>query len=81
MPTSPASKKTRRVPAEVATARARIAARKRWNPEDPQIVDDQRALKVATLEEHIRRIVDAWPPLTLEQRAKLAILLRPEAGA
>lgn len=28
--------------------------------------------------EHIRRMVDGWPPLTFEQHAQLALLLRPE---
>jgi hypothetical protein len=29
------------------------------------------------LAEHVRREVDAWPPLTEEQRARLWVLLEP----
>jgi hypothetical protein len=34
------------------------------------------AWRVEQLENHIRRVVDAAPPLTAEQRDKLALLLR-----
>jgi hypothetical protein len=34
------------------------------------------ARRVKQLEDHIRRVVDAAPPLTAEQRDKLALLLR-----
>jgi hypothetical protein len=34
-------------------------------------------LAAATLEDHIRDVVDGWPPLTPEQRARLALLLHP----
>ncbi|MFB7596950.1 hypothetical protein [Streptomyces sp. NPDC056160] len=30
-----------------------------------------------TSEEYIRRLVDNWPPLTSEQRARLRTLMRP----
>jgi hypothetical protein len=36
----------------------------------------RRVLKAAKLEQHIRAAVDAAPPLTDEQRSRLAILLR-----
>lgn len=32
----------------------------------------------AETREHIRRLVDAAPPLTPEQRMRLAVLLRPD---
>ena len=32
------------------------------------------------LRQHIKRLVDDWPPLTADQRARLAILLRPVSG-
>jgi hypothetical protein len=28
--------------------------------------------------DHIKRVVDDWPPLTAEQRDKLALLLQPD---
>ena len=39
-----------------------------------------KARSVEALERHIRRVVDAAPPLTDEQRARLAVLLRPDTG-
>jgi hypothetical protein len=33
-----------------------------------------------TVDAHIRALVDAAPPLTAEQRDKLAMLLRPTVG-
>jgi hypothetical protein len=62
------------------TERARLAALKRHrNPDDPAIADAARELKTARLEDHIRRVVDSAPPLTAEQRDRLAVLLRPTA--
>lgn len=37
-------------------------------------------IRTAKLEDSIRSIVDAAPPLTDEQRARVALLLRPAAG-
>lgn len=37
--------------------------------------DSEEARKAA-----IRAMVDGWPPLTEEQRQRLALLLRPQAG-
>lgn len=56
--------------------RASIAARARHAPDDPQ-TDARRDLRAANLEQHVRRIVDQAPPLTDEQRNKIAALLRP----
>lgn len=39
---------------------------------------EYRALK---LEDHIREVVDGWPPLSPEQRDRLAILLRGGGAA
>lgn len=58
-----------------AKRRASIAARKRWNPDDPQLIKDQRELKALSLEDHIRRVLDSFPPLTSGQRTELARLL------
>jgi hypothetical protein len=61
----------------VRTAKAAtIAAIERHNgPHDPRLPDLQRDLRAAELEEHIRQLVDAAPPLTSEQRQRLAGLL------
>jgi hypothetical protein len=37
--------------------------------------DERRSLAGHT--EHIRALVDSWPPLTPEQRDRLVVLLRP----
>lgn len=31
----------------------------------------------STVDYHVSKLVDAWPPLTPEQRDRLAVLLRP----
>lgn len=31
------------------------------------------------LDAHVRKVVDAWPPLTAEQQDRLALLLRTDA--
>jgi len=58
--------------------RARVAALRRHHPDQPDLVDaDAAALKTdAAAEEFIQLIVDGFPPLTAEQRARLAVLLR-----
>ncbi|TGA89424.1 hypothetical protein [Streptomyces sp. MZ04] len=64
----------------VAESRSRLGAKRRWNP-DADVTEERRELKAALLEAHIKKVVDSLPPLSDEQRAKLALLLRPEAGA
>lgn len=66
--------------AEQRVTRARIAARTRHSPGDPQIDEARRELRASRLEDYIRRTVDAAPPLTAEQRDRLAVLLRPSPG-
>ena len=43
--------------------------------DDPELLAARRDLKEARLADYIRRTVDAAPPLTPEQRDKLALLL------
>ncbi|MEJ8668411.1 hypothetical protein WKI71_07110 [Streptomyces sp. MS1.AVA.1] len=59
---------------EKAQIRARIAGRKRQNP-NADVSDDQRALKTLSLEEHIKRVVESAPTPTPEQIARLRDLL------
>lgn len=59
--------------------RSQIAHAKRLDP-DADVTDLQRKLKAERLEEHIRRIVDDAPPLTDEQRHRLAQVLRPSVA-
>lgn len=60
------------------TTRARVAALTRHRPEAPETVELTRDFKAERLGEYIQRVVDAAPPLTQEQREKLARLLRGE---
>lgn len=61
-------------------AASTVAGIERWHgPDDPRLPELRRDLRAAELAEHIARLVDAAPPLTAEQRAKLALLLRPDA--
>ncbi|MDP9397340.1 MAG: hypothetical protein M3P96_05725 [Actinomycetota bacterium] len=59
--------------------RARLAAKKKHDP-NADVEDIRRDLRAARAEDYIRRVVDAAPPLTLEQRDRLATLLRGGAA-
>lgn len=64
------------VPESVRTKRARLAAATRHHPE-VDTDDMRRDLRTAVAEQYITRLVAAAPPLTDEQRERLAALLRP----
>lgn len=61
-------------------ALASAAARASRHPEDPAaaeaVVELRRKYHAVTLEEHVRRVVDGFPPLSAEQRDQIAGLLR-----
>ena len=65
-----------RSPAQQARDRLALAARQ-GTPDE--IVIARRELAEANLEQHIREVVDAAPPLTAAQRERLALLLNPGA--
>lgn len=66
---------------ETFSARARLNALQRHrNPADPAIAEARTELAAQRLADHIRRTLDTAPPLTPEQRDRLALLLRPTAG-
>ena len=59
------------------SASSRVSALSRSRSDnDPVLVEARQALRVAGLAEYIQRVLDTAPPLTQEQRDKLAILLR-----
>lgn len=61
--------------------RAQVAALSRSRAaNDPELVGARRNLKAQSLAEHIARAVAEAPPLTNEQRDRLATLLRGEAA-
>jgi hypothetical protein len=57
----------------------KIAATERHHP-NTDTSDLRRDLRAAQLAEHIRKVVDAAPPLTQDQRVRLTALLRPSGG-
>lgn len=61
--------------------RARVAGLSRDRaPDDPDLLAAKRDLRATRLEDHIRQVVDAAPPLTEEQRERLAALFRRAAS-
>jgi hypothetical protein len=66
---------------EVSHRRAQVAASKRHRgADDPRSIEADRVLRETMLAEHIQRIVDSAPPLSAEQRNRLAVLLLRPAG-
>ncbi len=58
------------------SARARVAAHKRHHPNDPKTGQLAADFMADRLADHIRRVVDAAPELSAEQRSRLSLLLR-----
>lgn len=46
-----------------------------------QLLETRRDLAAAKLEDYVARVVEAAPPLTDEQRQRIAALLAPTGGA
>ena len=68
----------------VKSTAAVVSARQKHNvlvrhhgADDPATVEARRELKAVSAEEYIKQLVDDAPPLTPEQRDRLATLLRP----
>lgn len=59
------------------TERARVASLSRSRtPDDPDLLRARGNLKTERLAIHIAEVVDSAPPLTPEQRDRLALILR-----
>ena len=57
--------------------RARVASLSRSRTDDdPDLIGARRNLKAERLADYIKRQVDSAPPLTTDQRDRLALLLR-----
>jgi hypothetical protein len=66
---------------EVSHRRAQVAASKRHHgADDPRSIQAASVLRETMLAEHIQRIVDSAPPLSAEQRNRLAVLLLGASG-
>jgi hypothetical protein len=62
--------------------RARVASLSRSRrADDPDLANARRDLRAERLAKAIRETVDGAPPLTDEQRARLAALLHTPAGS
>ena len=67
--------------ATMFAARGRLNALQRHRPPDDPAIDAARVdLRVAKLAEEISREADADPPLSPEQRSRLAVLLLSPTG-
>jgi hypothetical protein len=60
---------------EAAQLRGQLANRSRFHPDEDH-TELRAELKARRLEDHIRAVVDSAPPLTAEQRDRLALILR-----
>lgn len=65
----------------LAQLRSRVAVTARLKPGSPELDAARRELRAGKLQEHIQQVVSAWPPLTDEQRVRLAELLAPAREA
>lgn len=67
---------------EQARARARLGAESVNHPNDQaRIAEARKALQKANIDAEIARMVASWPPLSDDQKARLAPLLQPSGGA
>lgn len=53
---------------------------KKRGPDDPEAVAKRVELRALKLEDYVQRVLSEAPPLTDEQRTRLADLLRPVRG-
>jgi hypothetical protein len=61
--------------------RSRLALVHRHHPDDTDAIDAaRRDLKAARAEDYVRHLVESAPPLSPEQRDRLAALLRPTSS-
>ena len=57
--------------------RAKIASWSRYrDPDDPELEEARRNLRAERLADHVARVVDEAPPLTAEQRDRIAAILQ-----
>ena len=67
----------RHVHPPVGAARARLAVLVREGASPEQVEAARARLREANAEAAVQRVVDSFPPLTDEQRSRLALLLAP----
>lgn len=63
---------------ELLSARNRLSAYKQHRaPGDPKITEAEKAFGAELIAARIREVVDSFPPLTEDQRCRIAALLGP----
>lgn len=61
----------------IKSRRAKVASFTRSRePDDPEFIAAKRDLAAAVLEKHVAEVVSKAPPLTPEQRDRIAAILR-----
>lgn len=61
--------------------RARVASLTRSRTaDDPELIDARRRLRTERLAHHVQKVLAEAPPLTPEQRDRIARLLTPAGG-
>lgn len=50
---------------------------KKLGPDDPLVIDKRVELRALRLEDYVQRVLAEAPPLSAEQRERIAELLRP----
>lgn len=66
----------------LTSKRARVASLSRSRADnDPELIGARRSLKAARLEKYVTKTLAEAPPLTDEQRERIARLLHPSAHA
>lgn len=68
------------MPDPVLTARGRLARASRQDGDPKEREQAFRAFRIAKLEQAVQRALAEAPPLTDDQRARIAALLRPQGG-
>lgn len=69
------------ITSEAAHLRGRIAGLSRdRSPDDPELLDARRNLRATMLRDHVQKVLAEAPPLTQEQRDRVAALLRGGAA-
>jgi hypothetical protein len=64
------------------TERARYSALRRYrDDDDPEVLNARRDLHAARLEDYVTRTLATAPPLTDEQRERLALLFQQPAAS
>lgn len=69
------------MPSAIKSARGRFAALNRYREDDdPELIEAQRDLAAEVLAKHVAKVVADAPPMTPEQRDRIAAILHSGVG-